>query len=212
MARPREFDETAALAAAMRCFWARGYEATSIRDLADQMGIAGASLYNAFGDKRALYRRALEYYLEQSVRERVGRLEASLPPLAAIRAFFDEIIRRSVTDRERRGCMLVNSALEMAPHDPQLRKAVASELISIESFFRRCVEAGQSGGTILRTQSPEQLAKMLLTVLLGIRVLARSRPQQELLEGAAAAALAVLGTPANADVAAAAGATPIVLP
>jgi TetR/AcrR family transcriptional regulator, transcriptional repressor for nem operon len=202
MGRPREFDETAALQAAMRCFWARGYEATSIRDLADQMGITGASLYNAFGDKRTLYRRALEYYLEQSVRERVGRLEASLPPLTAIRAFFGEIIRRSLTDRERRGCMLVNSALEMAPHDPELRKAVANELTSIERFFRRCVEAGQKDGTIWRSQPPEQLAKMLLTVLLGIRVLARSRPQQELLEGAAGAALAVLGIQADADVAA----------
>jgi TetR/AcrR family transcriptional regulator, transcriptional repressor for nem operon len=192
MARPREFDEAAALDAAMRCFWARGYEATSIRELADQMGITGASLYNAFGDKRTLYRRALEHYLEQSVRERVGRLESSLPPLATIRAFFDEIIRRSVTDRERRGCMLVNSALEMAPHDPELGKAVANELAFIEGFFRRCVEAGQKDGTISRGQSPEQLARMLLTVLLGIRVLARSRPHQDLLEGAASAALASL--------------------
>ena len=52
MARPREFDETAVLEAAIQCFWSQGYEATSVRDLAEKMGITGASLYNTFGDKR----------------------------------------------------------------------------------------------------------------------------------------------------------------
>ncbi len=80
MARPREFDETTVLEAAMCCFWAKGYEMTSVRDLSEQMGITGASLYNAFGDKRSLYKKALDHYLQQSVHERVGRIEASFPP------------------------------------------------------------------------------------------------------------------------------------
>ena len=69
MARPREFDEGAVLEAAVQCFWSRGYEGDSVRDVADSMGITGASIYNAFGDKRSLYRRALEHYLDHSVRE-----------------------------------------------------------------------------------------------------------------------------------------------
>jgi TetR/AcrR family transcriptional repressor of nem operon len=192
LARPREFEEATVLEAAMRCFWARGYEATSVRDLAGEMGITGASLYNAFGDKRSLYRRALDHYLDQSVRDRVARLEPSLPPLDAIRAFFDEVIRRSVNDRERRGCMLVNAALESASHDAELRKAVARETVFIEGFFCRCAAAGQKDGTITRSRSPEQLARMLLSILFGIRVLARTRPQKALLEGAAGTALALL--------------------
>jgi TetR/AcrR family transcriptional repressor of nem operon len=60
MARPREFDEATVLEAAMNCFWAQGFEQTSVRDLAERMGITGASLYNAFGDKRSLYRRAAD--------------------------------------------------------------------------------------------------------------------------------------------------------
>ena len=95
MARPREFDEATVLDAAMDCFWRDGYEATSVRDLATCMGITSASLYNAFGDKRSLYRRALDYYLEQSVYDRISRLE-QLPPFPAIRAFFDEVIERPV--------------------------------------------------------------------------------------------------------------------
>lgn len=192
MARPREFDEATVLEAAMHCFWTQGYEGTSVRVLADQMGITGASLYNAFGDKRSLYRRALDFYLEHSVRDRVARLEYGLLPLAAIQAFFDEIIERSVTDAECRGCMLVNSALEVAPHDQEFRTVVAEELMFIEAFFRRCIAAAQENGTVTARQAPDALAKALLSVLLGLRVLARIRPQREVLEGAASSVLGLL--------------------
>ena len=191
MARPREFDEATVLEAAMNCFWAQGYELTSVRELAKQMGITGASLYNAFGDKRSLYRQVLGHYLEQTVRDRVARLE-QLPPFPAIRTFFDEIVERSVTDKQRRGCMLVNSALELAPYDPEFQKLVAQEMIFIEAFFRRCIEAGQKDGTISAIRPAAELAKLLLSVLLGIRVLARTRPERAVLEDAANGALELL--------------------
>jgi TetR/AcrR family transcriptional repressor of nem operon len=76
MARPREFDEQAVLDAAVQCFWARGYEAISVRDPIEKTGITGASLYNAFGDKRALYQRVLDHYVEDSVVDRIRRCEA----------------------------------------------------------------------------------------------------------------------------------------
>lgn len=193
MARPREFDEATVLEAAMNCFWAQGYELTSVRELAKRMGITGASLYNAFGDKRSLYRQVLGHYLEQTVRERVARLERLLP-FPAIRTFFDEIVERSVTDKQRRGCMLVNSALELAPYDPEFQKLVAQEMIFIEAFFRRCIEAGQKDGTISAIRPAAELAKLLLSVLLGIRVLARTRPQRAVLEDAAKGVLELLKT------------------
>jgi TetR/AcrR family transcriptional repressor of nem operon len=177
----------------MNCFWAQGFEQTSVRDLAERMGITGASLYNAFGDKRSLYRQAFLHYLKQTVRDRVARVE-KLPPALAIRGFFDEIIERSVDDELRRGCMLVNAALELAPYDSEFRKLVVEEMMFIEAFFRRCVAAGQKDGSIVKTRPADELAKLLLSVLLGIRVLARSRPQREVLEGAAHGALALLGT------------------
>src|SRR5258707_1418300 len=120
MARPREFDEAAVLDAAIQQFWLRGYEATSVRDLADEMGIAGASLYNAFGDKRTLYERSLNRYLDQTFRERIRRLEHSLPPRDAIVAFLQEIIKRSLNDKQRRGWLLVDSALPNRPPDQGL--------------------------------------------------------------------------------------------
>ena len=183
MARPREFDEAAVLDAAIARFWQHGYEATSVRDLADEMNIAGASLYNAFGDKRTLYERALNRYLDQSFRERIRRLEPSFPPREAIVAFFQEIVRRSLTDKQHRGCMLVNSAIESAPHDEKFFGIVATFLDEVEQFFFRCVSSGQKGGTITKAHSAEDISKSLLSILLGIRVLARVKPERRLLEG-----------------------------
>ncbi|PYE87276.1 TetR/AcrR family transcriptional regulator [Phyllobacterium leguminum] len=182
MARPREFDEEKVLLKAVEQFWEHGYEATSIRDLATAMGLTTASVYNAFGDKRAVYRRALDFYVERSFGDRVGRFEQK-PPREAIGAFFDEIIDRSLNDAKRRGCMLVNSALEVAPHDPEFQRVVAHVLVEVEAFFRRCIEAGQADETISRDQAADDLARTLLGTLLGIRVLARTRPEKDLLEG-----------------------------
>jgi TetR/AcrR family transcriptional repressor of nem operon len=177
----------------MHCFWSKGFEATSIRDLTQEMGITAASLYNAFGDKQNLYRRALCHYLDHSVRDRIVRLEGSLPPAAAVAAFFAEVIDRSVRDRQRKGCMLVNAALEVARHDLKMRRLVANELSLIEAFFRRCVTKAQQAGELPTTADPEGLGRLLLGVLLGIRVLARTRPQRSLLEGVARPALELLG-------------------
>ncbi|WP_158903480.1 TetR/AcrR family transcriptional regulator [Burkholderia sp. L27(2015)] len=183
MARPREFDESAVLDAAAQCFWDRGYQATSMRDLAENTGITGASLYNAFGDKRSLYRRVLDHYVERSFGDRVKRFEGHLPPREAIDAFFREIVETSLNDAQRKGCMLVNSALEVAPHDPEFQRAIAKVLVRVEDFFRRCVQAAQCAGTISSAQSAEDLGRLLLGVFLAIRVLARVRPERVLLEG-----------------------------
>jgi TetR/AcrR family transcriptional regulator, transcriptional repressor for nem operon len=192
MARPREFDETAALEAAIACFWSRGYEATSVRDLAENMGLSAPSLYNAYGDKHALFVQALEHYLDRSMRERIERLKNSLPPKQAIREFIGEIIDLSVSDRERRGCFLVNSALELAPHDEKLRGLIADRLAELEGFFERSVRKAQAEGTVPRNSGAKDLARLLLGVILGIRVLARVRPERASLESLARPVLALL--------------------
>ena len=191
MARPREFDEEAVLDAAVQCFWAHGYEATSVRDLIEKTGITGASLYNAFGDKRALYQRALDHYVEDSVVDRIRRCEA-LAPREAIGAFFAEIVRKSLDDHQHKGCMLVNAALDVAPNDPGFQRIVAAVLIRVEEFFLGRIEAGQVDRTITRSLAAKTLARHLLGVLMGVRVLARVRPERALLEGVVSGALALL--------------------
>ncbi|MDR3517583.1 MAG: TetR/AcrR family transcriptional regulator [Azospirillaceae bacterium] len=191
MARPRQFDEGAVLDAVVLCFWTQGYQSTSVKTLVARTGITAASLYNAFGDKRAIYQRALDHYVEAAIADRIRRCEA-LPPRAAIEAFFEEILARSLDDRERKGCLLVNTALEVAPHDPACREAVAEVLARIEAFFLKYAATGQADGTITRSLPAEDLARHLLGVLMGVRVLARVRPERALLEGVVAPALARL--------------------
>ena len=195
MARPREFNETDAVQSAMNCFWQRGYEATSMRDLAASMGMSAPSLYNAFGDKQRLFARALERYLDCNARDLVHRLESSLPPNGAIQQFFAEIIDHSINDRERKGCFLVNSALEVAPHQRELGAVIAKQFGEIEAFFKRRILAAQADGTTPRGLDASDTARLLLGVLLGVRVLARSAPSRSLLEGVVRPALALFDLP-----------------
>jgi TetR/AcrR family transcriptional repressor of nem operon len=176
----------------MDCFWRRGYEATSMRELTASMGISGPSLYNAFGDKRAVFTAALERYCDQSPRARIKRLEVKWPPKDAIRQFIEEIIQRSLSDPERRGCLLINSALEVAPHHRELAAVIGGRLAEIEAFFRRSIKAAQKQGSVRADLVAKDVARLLLGVVLGIRVLARARPERALLEGVARPALALL--------------------
>jgi TetR/AcrR family transcriptional repressor of nem operon len=169
-----------------------------MRELTDKMGITGPSLYNAFGDKRSLYRKALAQYVERSFRDRVRRFEGHLPPREAIKAFFDEIIAMSLKDPQRKGCLIFNSALEVAPHDPEFQQVVADVTKQMEAFFYRCVKAGQLDGTINTGLSPKDVARLLLGVLVGVRVLARTRQERPLLEGILRPALALLDEPDSA--------------
>ena len=191
MARPREFDEDYVLAAAIECFWAHGYEATTVNDLVAKTGITAASLYNAYGDKRALFETALNRYVASSIDARIRRCEA-LAPREAIRAFFGEILSRSLQDPEHKGCMLVNSALELAPHDSEFSEIIAGVLRRLEKFFLGRIRAGQAAGHFTRALSAKTLARHLLGVLMGVRVLSRVRPEPALLKGVIAPALALL--------------------
>ncbi|MGO4809575.1 TetR/AcrR family transcriptional regulator [Cupriavidus sp. 2MCAB6] len=195
MARPREFDEQQVLEAAGDAFWANGFEATSTRDLVKCTGLTQPSLYNAFGDKRGLFLRALEHYLERTLHERIARLESSQTPGHAIASFFGEIVDRSVADARHRGCMLVNAAVESTPGDAACRQGIAGELAQIQAFFQRCMEAGQASGEVPTVLPAADAGAHLLAVLLGVRVLARVRPERALLTGAVSPALSLLGLP-----------------
>jgi TetR/AcrR family transcriptional repressor of nem operon len=192
MPRLKAFDEDRAIDSAVDCFWARGYEATSVRDLAEAMGIGGASLYNAYGDKRELFIRSLERYANRSMRERVARIEARFEPKQAIGAFLAEIIDRSVKDPDCKGCLLVNSALDVAPHDPEIGRLVAAYLGEIRAFFKRSLLAARQAGQVPRRLDAETAAAHLLGVVLGIRVLARTGAKRKLLESVVQPALDLL--------------------
>ncbi len=195
MGRLKAFDENEVLDRAVDCFWQHGYEATSVRDLADRMGIGGTSLYNAYGDKRALFVSALARYAERSMRERIARLEKSSRPKEAIRAFLAEIIDRSLADPDRKGCLLVNSALDVAPHDAEIGRVIAGCFAELRAFFRRNLESARAAHQVPRQTDLDELAGHLLGVVLGVRVLARTGADRAQLDAVARPALRLLAMP-----------------
>ncbi|NID16270.1 TetR/AcrR family transcriptional regulator [Luteibacter yeojuensis] len=195
MARPREYDETKVLAAAADVFWAKGYEGASTRDLSAHTGLTASSIYAAFGDKRELFHRALDHYLTTTLRARIEHLDLVDSPSAAIRDFFADIVERSVGDPEMRGCMLINSSIQSSSDDTKVRQAIADEFSAIESFFERHLARARRTGEIAATISPARSSRHLLTLLLGIRVLARIRADRDLLTDAVREGLASVGIP-----------------
>jgi AcrR family transcriptional regulator len=136
MARPREFDEEAVLDAATLCFWTRGYDGASTRDLAEQMGITGASLYNAYGDKRALYRLVLDRYANQALVWCAGALTTDQPAGRALETFFAALGAETLGDSQRRRwsrtCLSASR-----PYSPPVSRAAKRTDRSARSSRRR---------------------------------------------------------------------------
>ncbi len=169
----KDFDTEVALGDAMRLFWAKGYEATSMADLTKAMKINKGSLYNAFGNKKALFTQAILKYDRENRQAALEQLEAMESPLDSIQVLFDGLVAESIADEEKRGCFLVNTALELPNHTDDIGEMVTSALHDFESFFVRRVLSGQENGEISKELNAEDAAKSLLSQVVGLRVLAR---------------------------------------
>ena len=194
MARELQFDREVALDLALDQFWSHGFNDTSMRELADRLGISLSSLYNTFGDKRTMFLAALERYDTQILSRRLEGLERNHAPLEAIRGLFRSIAADCAADPVRRGCFLVNTALEMSPHDAEIEEEVRRKLESIKAFLLRSLKLARKRGDLVSGRNPELLAAQLLAALLGIRVLARANPDPQTLDQVVQGALALLGT------------------
>ncbi|RMI42037.1 TetR/AcrR family transcriptional regulator [Streptomyces triticirhizae] len=175
MARPRLFDEGRALEAAMRVFWARGYDATSTDDLCAATGLGRSSVYNAFGSKHALFTRALTRYMElMNGPQRELLADVELPPLERLRRLVALVIEQDLANRDEEGrgigCLTVNTTVELAARDPEAAALLARDLAERTATLRAVIEAGQREGTVSARRPAETLADYLNTVLAGIRV------------------------------------------
>lgn len=188
----KKFDTEQTLRRVMEEFWARGYEATSMQDIVDATGVNRASLYATYGDKQELFRAALKTY-DETVRLRLtSELSAQFPPVEAIRRLFLAFMCQIGEPGRNWGCLLTNTALELAPHDPEIGAMVAASQMDLELFFREQIERGQRAGDISQTIDVDQTARGMLASLLGYLVLVRSRPDEQLLSSIVEEAIARL--------------------
>lgn len=182
MARPREFDEDEVLDAAMNLFWAKGFEAVSLDDLLGAMGIARGSFYKAFRSKRDVYMAALTRYDRTVVDAAVTTLRDPTggDGSARVRRFLLSAGEPDDSDDDRRGCFLCNAAVDRALPDPGAAEKVTSMMRRIEDAIAAALtEVAESPG--LDVAANAEGARHLLTVYMGLRVLARAGyPAEEL--------------------------------
>lgn len=188
----KQFDEAEVLGKALQAFWARGFEATSIQDLVERMGLNRGSIYATFGDKRSLFLKALEHYEVHHRRAWFDALRHRHTPRAAILSVFEGALGAALSDHSHGGCFLVNTAIELSPHDKEIAKLVTRGLSETEVYFRDLIREGQKIGEIPAKTDPLQTGRTLLGLLAGLRVLARSRPERPLLEALVDQAAALL--------------------
>ncbi len=193
MARPREFERDAALAAAINVFWAKGFAATSTEDLVQAMGIGRQSFYNAFGDKRRLYLEALQTYQRNSTSCHLQRLTKPASPLAGLRDLLVGLIPEDDSLRCL-GCLGTGSVGEFGTTDPELvdmrEKMIAVVLDRIADRIRK----GQSLGEIDAGLDPTQAAAFLQMAMSGLQLAARGGAGAAELQSLAAFAVERLRT------------------
>ncbi len=154
----------------MEAFWRKGFEATSLADLCDCTGLHKGSLYQTFGDKHQLFMNSLQQYAESEFQEVASAAFESASPLENIRAVIAKITERAGGEK---GCMMVNTMVELAPHDPQVKAALQGIGEKRLRFMTDMIAKAQQAGEIRKDQDPYKLARQLMITLAGSAALVK---------------------------------------
>jgi len=193
MPKQKQFDREDVLTQAMELFWKQGYEATSMQDLVGVTGINRASMYATFGDKHAFFLAAVDHYIATVSASRLIRLQQPGSPRAALNSFFDDLIAFSCGDARRLGCLLTNSAIEMAPRDADIDSRLSATFQRLEDAFYDNLLRAQKAGEIANGRDLRATARLLTGTVQGVRVLARANSSESTLRDIADEALRTIG-------------------
>ncbi|MFD8417833.1 TetR/AcrR family transcriptional regulator [Streptomyces sp. NPDC059466] len=192
MARTREFDTDAVVAAAMEAFRRTGYEGTSMRDLAEATGLGSGSIYAAFGSKEGLYLAALDLYRRSYAVPLTDLLRSGGDPREVIREVFVGAVDEIARDGSRLACLIVAGAMERARDDARVGQRLRSTTRSLELALFDVIAEGQSRGRIPSARAAADLAAFLVTSLQGLRVMGAIDPDRAALMRSAEVALSCL--------------------
>ncbi|MGH6860734.1 MAG: TetR/AcrR family transcriptional regulator [Phyllobacterium sp.] len=163
----------------MNVFWDRGYHDASLPDLLDGMDLSRGSFYKAFGDKRGIFLRALDAYIDDAVRKVGDTLNADISPKAAIRGAFLHYAELSSGMDGLRGCFVVLTAAEMLPGDEEVSVRISRLFRRLQDLFAAAVIRAQALGEIDRGQDERTLARFLVCQIQGMRVLGKAGADRE---------------------------------
>ncbi|GGG04515.1 TetR family transcriptional regulator [Paenibacillus albidus] len=177
MARSKEFEENVVLEKAMKLFWEQGYEKTSMMDLVKHMGIHRRSLYDTFGDKHTLFLKAMDRFRDKVNAELVGEVKRSKNATEALQLIFSFVI--SVKEDSPSGCLMVNSAVELAMRDTEVDLKTTELFTLSEQLFKDIILRGQQDGEFSSDYNADDLAEHLHAVFVGLRVMTRTSIRKE---------------------------------
>jgi TetR/AcrR family transcriptional repressor of nem operon len=193
MARPKEFDPEQALEKAMHVFWHKGYEATSMEDLLSAMDINRGSLYDTFGDKRELFLKAMDHYCTGGgIGSRVSILNQPGPALPLIRQFISAMLEFGLSDPLRRGCLITNTVMELAPHEKGIARKLTGRLQMAEEAFFKLLARAKQEGELARDKDPRALARVLVTMMQGAIVMIKAGTPADVVKQTAKTVLSIL--------------------
>lgn len=175
MGRKLAFDREEALTLAMESFWANGFEAMSMRSLAEALGIHLGSLYNALGDKTAMFEKALKLHLDTHTLPGIEALAQAEDPMGALSGFFDVVAKECGKPEDSPGCFLINSLLEIASINEKITATLHSYLARIEEGFARCVANAIEKGQLPKGTDPEAAARFIVASMFSLRVMGKLR-------------------------------------
>ncbi len=205
MGRPRTFDEERAVEQAMVLFWRRGFEGTSVRDLGDELGLRPGSLYAAFGDKQALFHRALDRYCEGQGAGLLAAVGGDGPLLPRLRALLLGVAEANRLAHERRaadepglpaGCLMVSTALDL-PGDEAAAQRVRATFDRIDAALEAALRGAVERGELSPGTDPAAAARFLTTFLQGLQVVSTADPAHARVASSVDLALAALGPAAT---------------
>jgi AcrR family transcriptional regulator len=192
MGRPRGFDENAALEAAMRVFWEKSYEGATLSDLTSAMGINRSSMYAAFGDKAALFRRAMERYREGPMRYMRDALEKPVLRDALASLLHDTVLFLCQPGHPR-GCFSIQAALACGGDAEPIQKAMVEWRRAGEKALRKRFVLARRAGELPNDISPADFARFIATVMAGLAVQAVNGASRDEMKRAADLALKAIG-------------------
>jgi TetR/AcrR family transcriptional regulator, transcriptional repressor for nem operon len=182
MARSKAFDREVALEQAMTAFWKCGYEATSVQDLVDAMGINRQSLYDTFGDKHELYLEVLEHYRCGEGVSFLGPLNEQKPLRFRLERMFDLLIEESVNDPDRKGCLIANATLELANQDKSVYDFVSRNFENSVKNLEQIFNTAKAKGELASNKNSKGLAVFIINTIGGLRVTAKASPNEAILK------------------------------
>ncbi|WP_346292229.1 TetR/AcrR family transcriptional regulator [Sphaerothrix gracilis] len=192
MPRQKEFDRDEVLEKAMTVFWRQGYEATSVQDLVEAMGINRGSLYDTFQDKHSLFLAAIAHYQITVVKPILAPLLAPDAARQAIVDHFYGLAERSAADLDRQGCLMTNAMVERGAHDDAVTQQAKATLQQIEAAFYQALQRAKAKEEIAANQDLRAIAQYFACALQGLRVVAKINPDPQYLRQTAELILAVL--------------------